>query len=55
MTKEMTQPSSLNNVSDNEIYLPYTPPMLTVLEDSTIEGNPGSGADAGGYPGHNLS
>ena len=55
MNKETTQPSSLNDLSDNKVYLPYTPPMLTVLEDSTIEGNVGSGADAGGYPGHNHS
>jgi len=55
MINETTQPPGLNNSSDNKIQLPYTPPMLTVFEDSTIDGNTGSGADAGGYPGHNHS
>ena len=55
MNKETIQPPSLNNLSDNKIILPYNPPMLTVLEDSTIEGNTGVGSDAGGYPGHNQS
>ncbi len=55
MHNDITQPPSTNNLSDNKIYLPYTPPTLTVLEDSTIEGNVGSGADAGGYAGHNHS
>ena len=50
MHEETTQPPSLNNLSDNKIYLPYTPPMLTILEDSTIESNPGSGVDGGAYP-----
>lgn len=55
MHKETTPPSSLNNLPDKTIYLPYTPPVLIVLEDSTIENNNcGLGLDGGAYP-NNLS
>ena len=55
MNQETTQAHSLNNLSDDKIYLPYTPPTMTILEDSTIEATAGPGNDAGGYLNHNHS
>lgn len=48
--------SNLAVVPDIEkSYQPYTPPTLIILKSSSIENLNGSGADAGGYPGHNNS
>ncbi len=39
----------------DKTYLPYLPPKIILLNNLMIEGQVGSGADAGGYFGHHLS